>query len=303
MRSARGAADAGPRLRWAALLFMVAAPTLLAAQVQVRIDDPHRTWYSELHDGLRDSTPAADSVRQVLRETRPGPLWRQVRLAIKGEYPWNVAALALTRIAELRQAASADTATRWLERLNEGSISVAGDIDPGYLIAPLQAIRLEYSRRRRSDLAVLAALLPRIPEGRYTLADAWVFGRLGQGAGDSVARRFLETDDRDLRIRYLSLLSFSTDTALIPLFERIYVAPDSFGLPPRIGVRASDGLLWIGTRPAVAALVRAREEARGRGTYADPRLGANDLSFLDNDSATVLARTGRWLTDWLERLR
>ena len=33
-----------------------------AAQVQIRIGDPTRTIYSEIHEGLREGTPAADTV-------------------------------------------------------------------------------------------------------------------------------------------------------------------------------------------------------------------------------------------------
>jgi hypothetical protein len=150
---------------------------------------------------------------------------------------------------------------------------------------------------------MLDDLLPRIPEGHYDVGDAWVFGRLSAGAADTLVRRFLAATDQSLRIRYLTLLSFSRDTMLVPFFARIYIAPDSFNLPIRIGGRASDGLLWIGTRPAIQALVDARAAARARGTYADPRLGHADLDFLGNDSSLVMSRTGRWLTDWLARLR
>jgi hypothetical protein len=275
----------------------------LAAQVQIRIDDSTRTWYSELHEGLRPGTGAADSVRRVLAERRPARLWRVARKALVGKARWDDAVLAFTRLAELRDRASVDTASRWLAEADEGSLVVSGDFDPGYMVGPLNAIRLEYTRRTRTDLEMLADLLGRVPSGRYNLGDAWVFGRLGSGAADTVARRFLETTDRNLRMRYLSLLSFSTDTSLIPLLGRIYAAPDSFDLPPRIGVRASDGLLWIGTRRAIETLAEARERARARGVYADPRLGANDLDFLANDSATVVARTGLWLTEWLDRLK
>jgi hypothetical protein len=77
------------------------------------------------------------------------------------------------------------------------------------------------------------------------------------------------------------------------------VAPDSFNLPLKIGARASDGLLWIGTRRSIEALLAARAAARARGTYADPGLGHADLDFLGNDSSAVISRTGRWLTEWL----
>jgi hypothetical protein len=41
-------------------------------QVLVRVGDPHRTNYSELHEALREGTPAADSVRAVMGERRGG---------------------------------------------------------------------------------------------------------------------------------------------------------------------------------------------------------------------------------------
>ena len=90
---------------------------------------------------------------------------------------------------------------------------------------------------------------------------------------------------------------------MIPLLARIYVAPDSFRLPLRIGIRASDGLIWIGTRGAVQVLLQARAAARARGTYADPRLGHADLDFLGNDSSMVVSRTGRWLAEWVGMLK
>jgi hypothetical protein len=166
----------------------------------------------------------------------------------------------------------------------------------------LHAVLLEAERAATGDLGILRNLLPRIPGGEYDLGDAWVFGRLGQGAADSIAARFLQTTDPALRIRYLTLLSFSTDSSLVPLLARIYVAPDSFALPLRIGTRASDGLLWIGTRSSLSTLLAARAQARRRGTYADPRLGHADLDFLAHDSSLVISRTGRWLTEWLELL-
>ena len=90
---------------------------------------------------------------------------------------------------------------------------------------------------------------------RYDHGDAWVLGRLGAGAADSVRARFLAADTEEFRVRYLTLLSYFTDPALIPLLARVYVAPDSFRIPKRYAVRASDGLLWIGTRGAMEALL------------------------------------------------
>ena len=60
---------------------------------------------------------------------------------------------------------------------------------------------------------------------------------------------------------------------LIPLLARVYAAPDSFGVPKRYAIRASDGLLWIGTRGEPAGAARRARAAPGRaGVYADPGL-------------------------------
>ena len=283
-----------------ATLSLATSPT--AAQVQLRIGDPTRTTYSEIHEALRDSTPAADSVLQILRAAGSRTLWSLVQRAAKGQGDWNSGLIALNCIAALRETGSHDSVVQWRERIERGKLTPPPGFDLRDLLPGLHAVDLELERGRTSDLAVLAKLLPRIPSGDYDLGDAWVFGRLGKGAADSVARRFLETTDPRLRIRYLTLLSFSSDTALIPLLTRIYVAPDSFALPPRIGTRASDGLLWIGTRASVSALLDARTRAKARGTYADPRLGHADLDFLGNDSSQVISRTGKWLTEWLGAL-
>jgi hypothetical protein len=288
----------------AALLLCCSAASLLrpppaAAQVQVRVGDSTRVTYSELHEALRDGTPAADTVRRILRAPTSRTLWPLVRGAAEGTSDWNLGLLALNRIAELREPASLDSVLAWRRRIVRQEIPPPPATDLTDLLPGLRAVQLELERKQKGDQAVLNDLLSRIPEGRYDAGDAWVFGRLGAGAVDSVGRRFLATADRDLRIRYLTLLSFSTDTSLIPLLARIYVAPDSFNLPPRIGSRASDGLLWIGTRASVQALLDARERARARGTYADPALRHADLDFLGNDSSAVISRTGRWLTDWL----
>lgn len=282
-----------------ALTLGATATASLPAQVQIRVGDPARTLYSELHEALRDGTPAADSVRRILGATDGASLWALLRGAVAGSAPWNDGLLALTRLAELREAAGRDSVAAWRRRLEAGELRPPRpDVDLADLLPGLHAVELELDRAAGGDLPVLAALLPRIPTGDYDLGDAWVFGRLDAGAADTVARRFLETRDRNLRIRYLTLLSFSRDTALVPLLGRIYTAPDSFDLPKRIGIRASDGLLWIGTRPAVEALLAARDAARTRGTYADPRLNHAELDFLGNDSSVVISRTGKWLTEW-----
>jgi hypothetical protein len=150
---------------------------------------------------------------------------------------------------------------------------------------------------------VLNQILAMIPAGRYGVGEAWVLGRLGRAASDSVQARFLAADDPELKVRYLTLLSFSADTAAIPLLARVYAAPDSFGVPPRYASRASDALLWIGTGPSLAALLDAREKARARGVYAAPELGRGGYDFLANDSSAVISRTGKWLTEWVKELR
>ncbi|HEY4649721.1 MAG TPA: hypothetical protein VIG95_11445, partial [Gemmatimonadales bacterium] len=127
-------------------------------------------------------------------------------------------------------------------------------------------------------------------------------GRLGAGAADSLADRFRTAGSDEFRVRYLTLLSYFTDPKLIPLLARVYTAPDSFRVPKRYAVRASDALLWIGTRESMQALLGAREEARRRGVYADSSLARGGYDFLANDSSTVISRTGQWLTAWIQSL-
>jgi hypothetical protein len=281
---------------------LLLAPGALGAQVQIRFGDPARANYSELHEALREGTPLADTVVQLLAAKTPAPLWARFRAALAGKVRWNDGLVALTRIAMLRDPKSADSAARYRKKIRAGILKTPPTIEPADLLPVFHAIDLESARARRGDLAVLDDLLPRVPAGRYDLGDAWVFGRLGAGAADSVAARFLSAKDQALRIRYLTLMSFSTDSSLIPLLTRIYAAPDSFGLPPRVAIRASDGLIWIGTRRSMQALLDARAVARSRGIYADPRLNHADLDFLGSDSSAVISRTGRWLTEWIARL-
>lgn len=278
-------------------------PTALEAQVQIRLGDSTRATYSEIHEGLKPGTPAADSVRVILTEPNSRKLWPLVMQAAEGKIDWNVGLLALNRLAELRETRSLDSVIRWRKRIVNQEIPPPPATDLRDLLPGLRAVQLELTRKQKGDQALLQDFLPRIPEERYDLGDAWVFGRLGAGASDTLARRFLESPDQKLKVRYLTLLSFSNDTSLIPLLARIYAAPDSFGLPVRIGSRASDGLLWIGTRKSMQALLDARAAARARGTYADPKLNHADLDFLGNDSSLAVSRTGRWIAEWVGILK
>ena len=280
-------------------------PALAVAQVQVRVGDPHRATYSELHEALREGTPAADSVLLLQRSKSAARLWRRMRAAVRGTGDWNSGLVALTRLAELRSAAYADSAARMQRQLKRAESPPfpgnpglkAEDLEPS-----LQAIVLERRRAVKGDSAVLADILARIPGKSYDHGDAWVLGRLGAGAADSVAARFRSADSEEFRVRYLTLLSYFTDPKLIPLLARVYVAPDSFGIPNRFAIRASDGLLWIGTRASLQALLDARAEAARRGSYADSSLARGGYDFLANDSSAVISRTGKWLTRWVEEL-
>lgn len=279
----------------------VARPVV--AQVQIRVGDSTHVTYSEIHEGLHPGTPAADSVQRILRAAAGKALWPLVRRAAEGQIDWNMGLLALTRLAELREPKSMDSVLAWRKRIIDGDIPPPPATDLKDLFPGLRAIQLELARQQRGDRAVLQDLLSRIPDEQYDLGDAWVFGRLGAGAADSLAARFLATSDPKLRMRYLTLLSFSRDTTLIPLLARIFVAPDSFALPPRIAARASDGLLWIGTRSSLTALLAAREQARRRGIYSDPKLNHADLDFLGNDSSLAVSRTGKPIQEWLTVLK
>ncbi len=281
------------------------SPAATAAQVQIRLGDSTRATYSELHEALRDGTPAADSVRRLFRMTRTRDLWSRFKAVIDGSSSWNEALIAATRLAQLRDPRAADSALAMRQYL-ETAGPFPFENNPGLkaedLEPSLQAILLE-RQRATGDAHVLADILARIPTRAYNHGDAWVLGRLGAGAVDSVRARFSSATNEEFRVRYLTLLSYFTDPTLIPLFARVYVAPDSFGVPKRYAVRASDGLLWIGTREAMQALLEARANARARGVYADSSLWRGGYDFLANDSSAVVARTGRWLTEWVQRLR
>jgi hypothetical protein len=291
--------------RWGSALaaLVLLAPAVGQAQVQVRLGEKGRATYSELHEALRLGTPAADSVLQVIRSRNPRALWQRARAALAGRSSWNDGLLSLTRLAELRSAAYADSARRLQRRIIAGRVKGPPGQDPEDLLEPLKAVILERQRvLRGGDVALRADIFRRIPLGQYALGDAWVLGRLGAGTVDSLMARFRSAEGEEDRVRWLTLLSFSSDTAAIPLLARVYVAPDSFGIPPRYGARASDGLLWIGTRGSLQALREARARARARGVYDDRALARGGYGFLANDSSAVISRTGKWLDEWIEEL-
>ena len=291
------------RLTIVLLALLLASAGSARGQVLIRVGDPGRATYSELHEALRPGTRAADSALAVLREKRPAALWRRVGAALRGDVAWNDAPLALTRLAELRDGGYADSAARLGRAIEAGEVDGPPGQDPMDLLAPLRAVELERGRAARGDGEVLKEILAMISTGSYGVGEAWVLGRLGRAASDSVQARFLATDDTEQKVRYLTLLSFSADTGSIPLLARVYAAPDSFGIPLRYATRASDALLWIGTRSSLAALLNARRRARARGVYAAPELGRGGYDFLANDSSAVISRTGKWLTEWVKELR
>ena len=289
------------RAWWVALGLAATMAGNASAQVLVRVGDPSRATYSELHEALRDSTPAADSVLAVMRERTPAVLWRRVRAALGGAAPWNDAPLALTRLAELRDRAYADSAARLARAIEAGKVHGPPAQDPSDLLPPLHAVALERTRALRGDAAVLNELLAKVPTREYDVGDAWVLGRI-PGSSDSIQARFLAASDTELKVRWLTLLTFSADSAAIPLLARVYAAPDSFGVPPRYGARASDALLWIGTHRSLQALLDARARAKAAGAYADPALSRGGYDFLANDSSAVISRSGKWLAEWILEL-
>lgn len=273
-----------------------------SAQVQLRLGVPGRANYSELHEALRPGTPSADTVRRIQRMQRPAALWRLGIAAVRGTGDWQSGLIALTRLAELRSKAYADSASRLrttIETAQENPFPENPGLKPEDVLPSLQAVILERRRAVEGDSAVLADILGRLATKRYDHGDAWVLGRLGAGAADSLSARFRSAETEEFKVRYLTLLSYFTDPSLVPLLSQVYAAPDSFGLPKRYAIRASDGLLWIGTRESLQALLDARAAARARAVYDDPKLRHADLDFLGSDSSSVISRTGKWLTDWV----
>jgi hypothetical protein len=292
-------------MKWLALstglVFVVAAP--VSGQVQVRLADSVRATYSELHDGLKMGSASADTVARIMALSNPAVLWRKSGQALAGRVPWNEGLLALTRLAELQKPAYADSAEQLMHRIIEGDVKGPPGIDPGDLIEPLRTIVLQVERAKLGDAAMRARILDAVPSGKYGLADAWTLGRLGGGTSDTLIALFKATPDENLKVRYLTLLSFSDDPVATPFLASIYESPDSAGVPPRAATRASDALMWIGTKQSLQALLDAREVARTRGVYASPTLTRDGYTFLENDSSAVISRTGRWLTNWIGVLK
>jgi hypothetical protein len=281
----------------------IAAAAPLHAQVQVRLADSVRATYSELHDGLKMGSASADTVARVMGLSNPAALWRTSGQALAGKVPWNDGLLALTRLAELQKPAYADSAEQLMHRIMDGGVKGPPGIDPGDLIEPLRAVVLQVERAKVGDAAMRARILDAVPGGKYGLADAWTLGRLGGGTSDTLMTLFSTAPDENLKVRYLTLLSFSDDPVATPFLAAIYESPDSAGIPPRAATRASDALLWIGTKQSLEALAAARNIARQRGIYDAATLSRGGYSFLENDSSAVISRTGRWLTDWIGTLK
>ena len=153
----------GSGLALGMLLSLVAARGA-GAQVQVRLGVPGHATYSELHEALRAGTPAADTVRRIQRLRSPARLWAMARAAIRGNGDWQSGLIALTRLAELRDKAYADSASRLLQRIRtaegnpfpENPGLTGEDVEPS-----LQAIILERRRAVQGDSAVLADILKR----------------------------------------------------------------------------------------------------------------------------------------------
>ena len=173
-----------------------------SAQVLIRVGEPGRATYSELHEGLSAGSPAADSVRSLLAEKDPpassggGCRRRGQRLTA----PWNDAPLALTRLAELRIAGIRRQRGPAGGRHRSGESAGPARTGPGRPAgaAPRRATGARPRRaRRRGGVEGIA----RVGSGRpdYGVGDAWVLGRLGRAASDSIQARFLAADDASSR--------------------------------------------------------------------------------------------------------
>ena len=213
-----GSRDSGMRIGFGAALASLCcgAPSRTAdagAQVQIRVGVPGRATYSELHEGLRAGTPAADTVLRVLRLGSPAGSGAS-RARPSGATAIGTRARRAHPPRRAPERAYADSAARLRERSSgpraRRSPRTRGS-RPRTSSPSLQAIVLERRRAVQGDSAVLADILGRLQSKNYDHGDAWVLGRLGAGAKDSLSARFRSADSEEFRVRYLTLLSYSTD--------------------------------------------------------------------------------------------
>ena len=144
--------------------------------------------------------------------------------------------------------------------------------DPADLLAPLRAVQLERERAVRGDAAVLTDLLALVPSRRYDVGDAWVLGRLGRAASDSLQARFLAAEDRGAQgpLPDAAVL-LHRHRPPIPLLSRVYAAPDSFGVPVRYGIARLGRAALDRHHARHAGAARRPAAARARESTPIPR--------------------------------
>ena len=226
--------------------------------------------------------------------------------AVRGTGDWQSGLIAVTRLAELRSKAYADSARRLRNQRSRppGEIPVPGEswaqargrgavASGGHPRAPAGG---------QGDSAVLADILGRLQSKRYDHGDAWVLGRLGAGAADSLAARFLSADTRGVQ-------GPLPDAALV--FHRpVAGAAARPGLRGAGQLRPSQALCDPGLgRTAVdrdagepASVAGRTAAARARGVYDDPKSAAAASIFWATTAPSVISRTGKWLTEWVAEL-
>ena len=260
----------------------------------------------------RRSAPARRPPTPCCRDPaapEPGPALaigaaRPSRAAATGTAAWSRSPGWPSSATGPTRTARAASRARGSRRAEENPFPENPGLKPEDVVPSLQAIILERRRAVEGDSAVLADIL-----GRLAVQAATTTATPGCSAGSARARRtrssarFRSASSEEFKVRYLTLLSYFTDPQLIPLLARVYAAPDSFGLPKRYAIRASDGLLWIGTRESLQALLDARAAARARGVYADPGPAARRPRFsgerqLVGDQSDGEVADGRGWRSW-----
>ena len=148
--------------------------TPLAGQVQLRLGTETRATYSDIHEQLRLGTPAADTVRRMLAETRPRRLWGIARRMLEGKVAWDTGILALTRLAELRWKPSHDSVLSWRKQIIQNDIPPPPATELRDVFPALRAVDLELQRAEHGDQWMLNDILARIPDAHYDQGVAWV---------------------------------------------------------------------------------------------------------------------------------